>query len=199
MNEFWDPRRPRPSAEFQALLVEYSGIPKDRVIDHIEQIRSQGWSVETYPCIGMYVFIELSMSQHPAYAKILESLRSDLEDTTLLDLGCCLGQDLRKLVHDGASGRRLIGYDIEPRFFSVGYEAFRDNSRLQAQFISGNFLEQAELATSGKSDGKEASNPSPEQILGPRYDFIHAADVFHLWSWEKQVQVSRKDRMERLA
>ena len=38
------------------------------------------------------------MSVHPVYDEVVSRLK---KDSKLLDLGCCFGQDIRKLIHDG--------------------------------------------------------------------------------------------------
>lgn len=44
------------------------------------------------------MFLQLNMSLSPAYDEVLSRLKNEQR---LLDLGCCFGQDIRKLVHDG--------------------------------------------------------------------------------------------------
>jgi hypothetical protein len=41
------------------------------------------------------MFLRLRMSQHPLYSEVRSKIR---DGASLLDIGCCLGQDLRKLV-----------------------------------------------------------------------------------------------------
>ncbi|KJX95796.1 methyltransferase domain-containing protein [Zymoseptoria brevis] len=175
MNDFWDSQDPDLSPDFRELLAGHSRIPPESFCEHIKEVRAKAWEVQKYPCIGSYMFLHLSMKQHPAYPATLDSLRSS-NDAMLLDLGCCLGQDLRKLAHDGVPSEQLVGYDIEPGFFSVGYEAFRDKSHFQARFIAGNFLAAGVPGSAEKE----------------QYQFIHAAYFFHLWSWRKQVEAYTK-------
>lgn len=65
---------------------------------------------------------------------------------TLLDLGCCFGQDLRKLAHDAGTSSRLIGCDIEAPFLDLGYDLFLDRGQLEAAFLPGNVFSQDFLA-----------------------------------------------------
>jgi SAM-dependent methyltransferase len=88
----------------------------------------------------------------------------------LLDLGCCFGQDLRMMVHDGAAGKQLVGSDVEAGFVGLGYELFRDGETLGAEFCTGDFF-------------------APDGVVGLEegsFDFVHAASFFHLFSWEAQ-------------
>lgn len=95
--------------------------------------------------------------------------------STLLDLGCCLGQDLRRLVCDGVSSERLIGVDLHQEFIEQGYELFRDRQTFLAKFITADMLDD-----------------SPENPLRNLYnsvDIVHAASFLHLWNWDTQVKI----------
>ncbi len=45
----------------------------------------------------------------------------------LLDVGCMFGQDMRKLVHDGAPVSSVYGTDQRDEYFELGYRLFRDD------------------------------------------------------------------------
>ena len=62
---------------------------------------------------------------------------------TFLDAGCRFGQDIRKLVADGASGSQLYGLDLEQRFIDLGYDSFCDRKKLQTHFVIGDILNPA--------------------------------------------------------
>jgi SAM-dependent methyltransferase len=107
---------------------------------------------------------------------VLSRLRSAVTPpSTLLDLGCCLGQDLRRLVCDGVPAERLIGVDLRPDFIEQGYELFRDRETLSAKFITADMLDD-----------------SPENLLRNLHnsvDIVHAASFLHLWDWDTQVKL----------
>jgi SAM-dependent methyltransferase len=137
------------------------------------------WSVHPYPCIGQFRFLEFSISSNPAYTSVLFHLRLALiPPPALLDLGCCLGQDLRRLVFDGVPSDRLVGVDVHPEFFEQGYKLFRDRETLQAKFITADVLDD-----------------SPENPLGKlqkSVDMVHAASFLHLWGWDMQVKLCER-------
>ena len=91
---------------------------------------------------------------------------------TLLDLGCCFGQDLRQLIADGAPAGNMCGLDIERPLIDVGYDLFRDRGKLKATFIVG-----------------DVYNPDTDwtQLEG-KMDIINASAFFHLFPWQKQVE-----------
>ena len=70
--------------------------------------REKAWQTFPYPCIGKFDFLTLSISIHPCYSRVLATLAAPDAQANLLDLGCCFGQDIRKLVHDGAPAINLF-------------------------------------------------------------------------------------------
>jgi hypothetical protein len=48
-----------------------------------------------YPCIGGFHFLKFGLASNPNYQSVLDRVK---QGQTLLDLGCCVGQELRKLV-----------------------------------------------------------------------------------------------------
>lgn len=59
-----------------------------------------------------------------------------------LDLGTCLGQDLRALHHDGVPISRLYGSDLLPEFEGAGHTLFKDADRFTPRhFIIGDIFD----------------------------------------------------------
>lgn len=111
--------------------------------------RDQAWAVFPFPCIGEFWFLTLGLSAHPRYNDLLARLTSasDKSKALLIDLGTCLGQDLRKLVHDGAAPTQLLGVDIFPAFEAVGHDLFRDKETFAGRFAAADiFSESGALA-----------------------------------------------------
>lgn len=156
------------------VLERYSKIPSDEVEKHVYEIRDRGWDVFSYPCIGQFRFLDLSLGHAPQYAEVLKRVKSGAR---LLDLGCCFGQDVRRLVVDGApdAGANLYGADLQSEFFDLGYDLFRDRETLRAHFL--------------KADIFEAQSALNE--LKGSVDIIHAAAFLHLFDWDQQLAVLR--------
>ena len=60
-----------------------------------------------FPCIGTFEFLELTLSNRKRLYHCLLSLLHSGE--SFLDISCCLGQDIRKLIFDGAPAQNLVG------------------------------------------------------------------------------------------
>ncbi|EXJ86828.1 hypothetical protein A1O3_03782 [Capronia epimyces CBS 606.96] len=195
-----------PSA-ISALLAEYSGIAPAEQKEHITTVRDRAYASYPYPCLGRWRFLELDLASHPLYgSEILPALANtntahdsnddtnndtndgndndnDIDDDWIfLDLGCCLGQDLRKLIYDGADVRRLYGADLNPEFIDIGYTLFGDQDRFSrnAHFIAPadvfDFSETSEL--SRRCDGRVA--------------ILHCTAVFHLFGLDEQKVLARR-------
>lgn len=89
----------------------------------------------------------------------------------MLEVACCFGQVLRQLVADGAPTGSLVGTDLRPDFIELGYDLFRDKNKLDAEFVTGDILDNTSLKT-----------------LDGRFDIIHVASFFHLFAWDDQVK-----------
>ncbi|KAI7785300.1 methyltransferase domain-containing protein [Diaporthe eres] len=153
----------------RALLEEYSHITPEEVDQYVIAMRDKAWDIFPYPCIGQFRFLNLSLSKKPSYERILERLRGG---ATYLDIGCCIGQDIRKLVHDGAPGGNLHGAELQGGFIGLGYDFFRDRDTLGATLV------QADVFDLG--DGSSLSG-----MVG-KADILHLGMVLHLFGWDKQ-------------
>ncbi len=106
------------------------------------------------------------------YTTILQRLR---HGDTFLEVGCFLGQDMRRLVNDGAPSESLHAVDIV-NFWELGYEMFRDKKRFKANFIEADLLD-----------------PSPAlKALSGKIDVIYTSLVLHQWEWDKQVEAAKR-------
>jgi hypothetical protein len=111
--------------------------------------------------------------RHPDYDKVIARLKDSTAGTLLkfLDLGTCLGQDLRTLAYDGAPLSSLYGADLFPAFERAGYALFRDQERFHSShFITGDIF----------SDTDDLAR------LRGSWDMIHIAMFLHVFSLKSQ-------------
>jgi len=121
-----------------------------------------------------------------ALFRLLQAEADSTDQIRLLDVGCCVGQVLRKLAFDGVNPSRLYGTDIEPRFLDLGYDLFRDRDKFKGTFVIGDFLRQRE----------DADETDALDRLNGKMTFIHANSFFHLFTWDEQARAAT--RMVRL-
>ncbi|KAH7406268.1 hypothetical protein DE146DRAFT_609251 [Phaeosphaeria sp. MPI-PUGE-AT-0046c] len=159
-----------PSA--RRLLETYSGVPPDKVVEHIVHLRNEAWRIFPYPCIGQFRFLEPGIDGLREYDEALNRLR---DGQKLLDMACCFGQTIRQLVNDGAPSQNIYGCDLQKDFIELGYKLFKDRDKLRAEFVVADILD----PTSSLRD------------LRGQMDMIYTGSFFHLWGLQKQKEVSR--------
>lgn len=111
------------------------------------------------------------MSRFPEYPSILERLKSN-RDEILLDLGCCFGQDLRKLAFDGVPLERIYGAELRPEFVELSYELFQDAEHMKSRLVVGDIFD---IPNTGLAN------------LAGKVDIIYASAFIHLFDWDSQV------------
>ncbi|CAK7214774.1 hypothetical protein SCUCBS95973_002248 [Sporothrix curviconia] len=163
---------------FRELLEQYSHIPADNVVRHVVDTRNRAWDVHPYPCLGQFRFLELNLSQRgDLYQRLLHEL-TNKPGSRFLDIGCCLGQDLRKLIYDGAPPRSVAGAELNGAFIDLGYDMFRDRTSTAGQtvIVAANILE-----------SPSSSPSSPLYPLVGKFTCIQLGMLLHLFTWEEQI------------
>lgn len=176
---WYSPNLESLSPQSRELFEQYSHLPPDRIFAHIYAIREKAWEIFPYPCIGQWRFLDLSISQHPSYPRILSLLKnppSSQQPIALLDLGCCFAQDIRKLIHDGAPGNNLYACDLEPKFLDLGYDLFCDRETCAAHLFACDIF---------------APNEDMRALEG-KVDIIHAASFLHVFGWKEQISICQQ-------
>lgn len=87
-------------------------------------------------------------------------------------MGACLGQDARKLIHDGAPPSSVAGAELSPTFISLGYELFRD-SPADVAMVQADILAPLDASPLGQFRG--------------RLRVVQLGMVLHLFTWEEQL------------
>ncbi|KAI4704346.1 hypothetical protein J4E81_001412 [Alternaria sp. BMP 2799] len=162
-----------PSPETRDLFESYSRVPAADIITHIKRVRDEAFSVFPYPCLGNWGFLNFSIEKNPAYQEVLSRIK---DGEQFLDLGCCMGQDIRKLVHNGAPSENTYASDVKTDFWGFGYDLFLDKSTLQTQFMEADIFD---------------ANSELKQVDG-KMDMINAASFFHLFDWDGQVKAAKR-------
>jgi len=120
-------------------------------------------------------FLDFSLAKMPSYDKILARLCDTTAPARLLDVGCCFGQDLRRLVADGAPSENLVGLELEPKFVDLGFGLFADRELFKGQMIVGSIFDE--------------SVNGPVASLKGSINIVNAAFFFHLFSLDDQIKL----------
>jgi len=158
----------------QKLLSEYSHIPADQHSHHVHTMRDKAWSIRSYPCTGLGVFLVPYIAKSFAYGTILRTLK---DGGTYLDIGCFIGADMRQLVFDGAPSDRMVGVDIVSHW-DVGFEMYRDQETFKAKFAEADIL---------NCDGVAELDALKREV-----DVVNVSAVLHRWDWKGQVEAAEK-------
>ncbi|KAE9372774.1 hypothetical protein N431DRAFT_467011 [Stipitochalara longipes BDJ] len=164
---------PELDSQAHEIFVNYSHLPPDKIQTHVLKKREEAWKIFPFPCIGQMRFLDFSLAKMPSYDNILERLCDSTAPARLLDVGCCFGQDLRRLVADGAPSEHLVGLELESQFLDLGFDLFVDHELFKGQMIAGNLFDESPNA--------------PLASLRGSIDIAHAASFFHLFNWDDQV------------
>ncbi|KAJ5287485.1 hypothetical protein N7478_003171 [Penicillium angulare] len=155
------------------LLQTYTKMKPENIESHVKYIARKGWNVLRYPCFQQFLFLHLDLSRSPLYQEVTKQARSG---SLLLDIGCGLGQDLRRLVQDGAPGENLIGLEIQQAYIDLGYEFFQDNSTLECKFLVQDFFKDTPELTA----------------LAKKISIMNSGYFMHMFDWKKQLDVAKR-------
>ncbi|KAJ7650404.1 hypothetical protein FB45DRAFT_819649 [Roridomyces roridus] len=168
---------------------------------HVLAMQKKAVEVYPYPCIKRFGFIRLKIVKNKtAYEHVLD-LGRNVPGALLLDIGCCFGNDLRKIASDGFPAENLIASDLRQEFWDLGHELFRSTPEsFPATFVPGDvfdpdFLQLCTPLTDELPDPAVPDLRSLGNSLNPlrgRISAIHTASLFHLFGQVKQLELASK-------
>ena len=170
---------PPINADIEAFFANYASISASALRDHLITVRKDAWQRHNYRCLARWRFLDFSIKLSPIYQEILDKCKH--EGATVIDFGCCLGQDVRQLVYDGVPVEQIRGYELDPFFIEQGYELFRD----------GKLMKEKKIFTTGDIFDDQLLNG-----IEPA-DYVFVGSFIHLFNAETQRDVCR--RLARLA
>lgn len=165
---------PPINESIERFFKEYCSIDSSALRDHFIKIRENAWKRSNYPCLGRWTFLHFSIQRIPIYSEIIDKCVN--EGSTVIDFGCCLGQDVRQLIFDGVPIKQIRGYELDPFFIEQGYSLFCDEDQMKTNdvFHSKNIFDEQFL-----------NNVQPA-------DYVHVASFIHLFDLQTQKDVCHR-------
>lgn len=145
----------------------------------MKEINQKALEIYPYRCVQTYSYLTTRMMKNPFYSSIVK----DINTKFILDVGCCVGSDMRRLILDGAQSDYMLGVDLEADFFKIGFEIFQDqlklpkNIFLQADIFEEDFIE--------KIQGEMKMRKLHNNRIFQGFDLIQLGAVIHLLTEEK--------------
>ncbi|KAJ3007245.1 hypothetical protein NUW54_g3621 [Trametes sanguinea] len=156
----------------------------------ILDVQKRAYEKYPYPCIRAFHFVNLMMIANPIYPTVLAAGRRG--GTLFLDLGCCMGTDVRKLAYDGYPGAQIFGCDLRQEYIELGYELFGDVDTCPIRFFTSNVFDLPKTidpATNNVADPDPSTVTSLIQLRGA-LTHIYTGALFHLFTEEAQYELA---------
>ena len=157
----------------------------------VQRVRDAIYDEHPYPCIGLFRFMEFGLCRHPMYnTYVLPTLTGSRdakpeEEPLFLDVGTCISQDLRFLLHHAkpqVPAQRLWGCDLSPAYIDAGYQLFKDEDRLPRDHL----LAPVDILSRAEAEEDRLS------ILDGKISIVQVNSVFHLFDIDAQVQSAKR-------
>jgi len=150
----------------------------------ILEVQKLAYAEHPYPCIHAFHFVNLMMSDNPVYPEVIRA--GQIGTTVFLDLGCCMGTDVRKLVDDGYPGSKVFGCDLRQTFIDAGYDLFHDAGTCKIHFFTSDIFDVQVTPPSGPPPVANFSSVTELKQLRGAIDHFYAGALFHLFNESTQ-------------
>lgn len=111
----------------------------EEILNRIISLKDELKAVFPYRCIEAGQFAVPRITMHPYY----EILKPKMAKIRYLDIGVCVGTDVRQCIVDGLNPKNAFGIDLNAEFFRLGQRLFDDadsNVINQVHFKEGSAL-----------------------------------------------------------
>ncbi|VDC06430.1 unnamed protein product [Peniophora sp. CBMAI 1063] len=197
-----DPELFQPSPEALDFLKQTASKDEQELRSRVQEAQEEAYAKFPYPCIRGYHHVALFMSLNTIYPRVLELGKSDPE-AVLLDIGCCMGTDVRKAVYDGYPASQVVGCELVAEFLTLGHKLYRDEDTCNIRFIQGDIFA-LQLPSSLQPTTPPVTSISQSTSLGDllgRAAAIYTGALFHLFDESAQyalalrlAMLARKDK-----
>ncbi|KDQ07810.1 hypothetical protein BOTBODRAFT_119548 [Botryobasidium botryosum FD-172 SS1] len=168
---------------FSAAISPDEDVVRQRVLD----IQKKAYEACPYPCIKKFNFISLRMKGHPTYKEVIAHGGKD--SALFLDLGCCMGTDVRNAVYEGYPASQIVGSDVVERYLTLGKELYNDKETGKIKFIAADVFD---LPSAPPTAPRLSNVDGVTQLddLAGSFTFIYIGSIFHFFSAQKQKELA---------
>ncbi|KIJ57167.1 hypothetical protein M422DRAFT_198577 [Sphaerobolus stellatus SS14] len=129
------------------LFKQSTGLHDDEHLKkHILKIQAEAYESFPYPCIRLFTFTQLAVTEYPLYHEMLKHGLYQ-SNALLIDVGCGFGNDLRKLVADGFPAHKVVATDVNSHLWQIGHRLFCSNTRtFPVKFVQADVFDDRALS-----------------------------------------------------
>ena len=141
----------------------------DEIVSLVSEAHRLAMQTHPYRCVKECRFSTPRIMRHPRYAQLVQR-HPDPASLRVLDIGSCMGSDVRQLLLHSVSPQRVLGLELERDFIDIGLDVlFQDRGSLSSAFIAHDILTPDFL-----------SQPTLTAFRDAGIDLIYAGSVYHL-------------------
>ncbi|KZV67600.1 hypothetical protein PENSPDRAFT_635454 [Peniophora sp. CONT] len=182
-----DPDLYNPTPDALAFLKQTVSPDENEIRSRVEAVQKEAYDIYAYPCIRGFRYVAHFMKANAAYSRAIELGKAD-PSAILLDIGCCMGTDVRKAAYDGYPASQIVGCELQSEFIRLGKKLYADEENTPIRFIQGDVLT-LKLPSSVQSV-VPSSTPVREvaaldDLLG-RVAVLYTGALFHLFDESTQ-------------
>ncbi|KAI0268869.1 hypothetical protein BC834DRAFT_867632 [Gloeopeniophorella convolvens] len=183
-----DPSLFQPSEDELSFLKTAISDDEAEIRRRVDEVQHEAYASHPYPCVRAYHHISLKMSLNNIYPRVLSRAKED-PSAILLDIGCCMGTDVRKLVNDGYPASRVVGVDLRPEFLTLGHKLYSDADTCPIHFFAADMFSISIPANLPPAPAPQVETlngvSSFEELIG-RVSFVYTGALFHLFDESTQ-------------
>ncbi|GJJ06970.1 hypothetical protein Clacol_001168 [Clathrus columnatus] len=161
---------------------------------HILRIQADAYAMCPYPCIRLFSFTQLAVTEYPYYKSIIRQGRLD-PNAILLEIGVGFGNDIRKMIYDGYPIEKVVVMDKNQKLWEIGHRLFCSTPRtFPVKFIRGDIFDQSVLSDYTSPSLSQPNIHSLDTLtpLKEHATTITLQMVFHLFDLKRQYLLAKR-------
>ncbi|KDN40022.1 hypothetical protein K437DRAFT_192865 [Tilletiaria anomala UBC 951] len=150
----------------------------EELAKHVKKCRDDVYARVSYPCLGLYRFLEPGSRENPVYTQAIECIKQQPDTRRILDMGCGYAQDIRAWIQDGVPSTSIVGADLLLDFVEDSFELFADEKGKDHMY--GVKFEHCDIF-----DEDHVNKVKELSHGGQGFDVIYIGSFLHLFEWSE--------------